>query len=292
MVLTERDTSTPVAIRAGWPRTVPYGSSSGAHMINLQPAADLTPCTWYRVVITDSLVDFAGSPVAPYSWDFRTGTDDGRRCSDDPYTADERYTRKVIDDLLDRPATDQELFDAGYAYERGTTRRTYVATTLAGAEARQKLVTDAFAHFLDRKPDPSGLAYWSNKLTTISLPEFVARLLAAPEVYRKAGGSNAGFVTALYPLIQGRSVDPGGLAYWTGRLDRGMSRGSLAKALLTSGEAARRTVRASYQDLLDRAPDAAGLAYWSGVVQRGADPRQLWAALAATAEYDRRAQVD
>jgi hypothetical protein len=261
-------------------------------MINLQPAADLTPCTWYRVAITDALVDFAGSPVTPYSWDFRTGTDDGRRCDDDPYTPDERYTRKVIEDLLDRPATEDELFDAGYDYDRGTTRRAYVATTLASAELRQKLVTDAFGYFLDRKADPSGLAYWSDRLTTISLPELSARLLASPEVYRKAGGTNAGFVAALYPLIQGRPVDPGGLAYWTGRLDRGMSRGSLAKALLTSAEAARRTVRAGYQDLLGRAPDPAGLTYWSGVVQRGADPRQLWAALAGTAEYDRKAQVD
>jgi hypothetical protein len=292
MVLEERDTAAPVANKPGWPRTVPYGSSSGAHLIDFQPAEDLAPCTWYRASVTESLLDYAGQPVTPYSWDFRTGTDDGRRCADDPYTADERYTAKVVDDLLDRAATDEELFDAGYDYDRGTTRQAFVLRTLAGAELRQKLVTDAFSHFLGRTPDPSGLAYWSTKLTTISLSEFGARLLAAPELYRKAGSTNAGFVSALYPLIQGRPADPSGLAYWTGRLDRGMSRGSLARALLTSAEAARRTVRAGYEDLLDRAPDPAGLSYWSGVIQRGADPRQLWAALAATAEYDRKAQVD
>jgi hypothetical protein len=292
MVLTERDTATPVAAQAGYPKTVPYGSASGAHTIAFQPAADLAPCTWYRAQTTEALVDALGNPSAPYQWDFRTGLDaEGRRCPDDPLTPDERYTAKVIGDVLDRDASDEDLFDAVYDYDRGTSRRAFVLTTLASEELRQKLVRDAFTAYLGREPDPAGAAYWTDRLTSLTLPEFHARLLGSPEVFRKGGGTNAGYVSALYPLVHGRSVDPGGLAYWTARLDRGLDRGSLARQLLTSRESARRTVRAAYADLLDRAPDPGGLAHWTGVVQRGADPRQLWDALAASAEYDRKAQL-
>ena len=92
-------------------------------------------------------------------------------------------------------------------------------------------------------------------------------------MYRKAGSTNRGYVAALYPLVHGRDVDPSGVAYWTGKLDRGLDRGTLAKMLLTSHESARRTVAQSYQDLLDRAPDPSGWTHWTGVLERGADPR-------------------
>jgi hypothetical protein len=292
MTLVERDSGDPVPIRSGWPRSVPYGSDSGEHMIGIQPAGDLTPCTWYRVGVTANLVDARNQPVAPMTWDFRTGTGArGTRCADDPYTANEKFVRKVTSDLLDRSATDAELQAATYRFERGTSRRTYTSTALASLEERQALVNTAFSTYLGRTPDPAGLAYWSTKLKTITVPDLSARLLGSDEVYRKAGSTNSGYVSALYPLVHGRSVDSGGLAYWTGRLDRGLDRGSLAKLLLTSHESARRTVDETYQNLLGRAPDSAGWAYWTGVLERAGDPRTLWLSIITSSEYDRKAQA-
>ena len=43
-------------------------------MIDVQPAADLQPCTWYRAGVTASLLDGEGDGVSPMTWDFRTGT--------------------------------------------------------------------------------------------------------------------------------------------------------------------------------------------------------------------------
>ena len=88
---------------AGWPRSVPYGADAGEHMIGIQPAGDLAPCTWYRAGVTANLVDARNQAVTPMTWDFRTGTDAaGNRCADDPYTANENFVRKVTSDLLDR----------------------------------------------------------------------------------------------------------------------------------------------------------------------------------------------
>ncbi|MCU1370138.1 MAG: hypothetical protein JWO77_1332 [Ilumatobacteraceae bacterium] len=292
MTLVERDTSEAVPIMAGWPRSVPYGADAGEHMVDIQPAGDLKPCTWYRAGVTANLVDARNQPVTPMTWDFRTGTDgDGNRCPDDPYIPNEKFVRKVTTDLLGRAATEEELQAANHAFERGRTRRTFTSTTLASTEERQLLVTRAFQQYLGRTPDPSGLTYWATKLKTITVPDLSARLLGSDEVYRKAGSTNSGYVAALYPLVHGRDVDPSGHAYWTKKLDQGLDRGKLAKMLLTSHESARRTVAQSYQDLLGRAPDASGWAHWTGVLERAGDPRTLWLSLISSTEYDRKAQA-
>jgi hypothetical protein len=74
MTLTERDTGVSVAPKAGFPRVVPYGAESGEHTIAFQPAANLKPCTWYRVDVTPSLIDGDGRPVQATSWTFRTSS--------------------------------------------------------------------------------------------------------------------------------------------------------------------------------------------------------------------------
>ncbi|HRW37728.1 MAG: DUF4214 domain-containing protein [Acidimicrobiales bacterium] len=291
MTLVERDSGDPVPFRSGWPRSVPYGPDAGEHLIGLQPGVDLAPCTWYRAGVTSNLVDARDEPVAPHTWEFRTGADaDGSRCPDDPYTADENFARKATSDLLGRPATDDELAALGYAAARGTTRATWTTDLLGSQEERELLVTEAFQHDLGRAPDPSGLAYWANQLRTISLPELHAKLLGSPEVYRRAGGTNAAYVAALYPLVHGRTVDPSGARYWTGRLDAGLRRSTLGLSLLTSHESAQRTVVQAFQRFLGRGPDPSGRTYWTGYLQRGKDPRDLWRSLILSAEYDRRAQ--
>ncbi|WP_426572515.1 DUF4214 domain-containing protein [Aquihabitans sp. McL0605] len=291
MTLNERDSGDPVAIEADWPRSVPYGSDAGEHMIDIQPAADLEPCTWYRAGVTSNVHDARNEPVVPTTWDFRTGTDAaGDRCADDPYNANEKFARKVTADLLDRTSTDPELQDVNSTIERGRSRKAYTATVLASAEERAKLVDDSFQHYLGRSTDPTGLTYWSNQLKKISLPELQSRLAGSDEVYRRAGSTNRGYVQALYQLVHGRATDPSGEDYWTARLDHGMSRGVLARTLLTSHESAQRTVVQSYDDLLGRTPDPSGKAYWTGVLEQRGDPRSLWQSIILSPEYDRQAQ--
>ncbi|MCB1007073.1 MAG: Ig-like domain-containing protein, partial [Acidimicrobiales bacterium] len=72
MTLTEADTGTPVPLRAGYPKIVPYNPEAGEHTIAIQPDGNLAKCTRYRVSVTEALIDGAGEPVVPYSWTFRT----------------------------------------------------------------------------------------------------------------------------------------------------------------------------------------------------------------------------
>jgi Bacterial Ig-like domain len=66
-------------VKSGYPKSVPYGPDAGEHVVDIQPAADLAPCTNYRVDITAALIDANARAVTPAHWTFRT---DG--CSDDP----------------------------------------------------------------------------------------------------------------------------------------------------------------------------------------------------------------
>lgn len=87
----------------------------------------------------------------------------------------------------------------------------------------------------------------------------------------------------------GRAPDPGGLAYWTGVLDRGVARDELA-SLLTTPEVIARRVQHAYQTLLDRPPDPAGSAYWAPQVA-AADQRALVIGIGASTEYITLAQT-
>lgn len=79
MTITDVATGAPVALKSGFPRSVPYGNDAGEHVIDVQPAADLDACTTYRVDVgVDSpVLDARGVAIEPYSWTFTT------RCADD-----------------------------------------------------------------------------------------------------------------------------------------------------------------------------------------------------------------
>lgn len=93
------------------------------------------------------------------------------------------------------------------------------------------------------------------------------------------------FVTALYLEVLGRLPDAGGLAFWSGRLDGGDSRASVADAVLRSSESIARQVMAIYADILGRSPDDGGLAFWQGVVGATGRSESVLVGLLASWEY-------
>lgn len=74
MTITDVATGDPVPLKSGYPKSVPYGSDGGEHMIDTQPAGNLAMCTWYRVDVSGQVpvMDARGLPVAHYSWQFQT----------------------------------------------------------------------------------------------------------------------------------------------------------------------------------------------------------------------------
>lgn len=181
----------------------------------------------------------------------------------------EHLTRRLAR-ALGSPAGSPSVAAAQVAADALGANASVKASRLAAARAvlaspfgRQAAAADLFQQAFGRTLDPSGRAYWSEKLRTISRTEMLARLTGSSEFYRRAGGTTASFVDAVYRSVLGRAPEPGGRAYWVARIDAGMPVDRVARSLVASSEYRRRQVDAAYQRVVGRTPAAADRAYWT-----------------------------
>ena len=76
-----------------------------------------------------------------------------------------------------------------------------------------------------READPSGLEFWCETIATKQRDAtHVARSFVDSQEFIDRNLSNEDYLEVLYRAFMGRSSDPGGLAYWLGRLENGTSR--------------------------------------------------------------------
>src|SRR5439155_5410378 len=115
----------------------------------------------------------------------------------------------------------------------------------------------------------------------------VAAILAGSDEYfqTRGGGSNDGFLSALYQDALRRQVDASGQASFTQLLQAGASRIDVALSVLNSLESHQDLVAGFYQQFLHRAADPAGLTVYVSALQGGARAEQVVAAILASTEY-------
>src|SRR5262249_685638 len=93
------------------------------------------------------------------------------------------------------------------------------------------------------------------------------------------------FVNQAYLDLLGRPADGGGLAYWSGQIDRGLPHGQLAAALVSSQESQTLQGQNLCLQLLGRPADANGLAVFVQALQQGATLDGVRASLVNSVEY-------
>jgi hypothetical protein len=181
--------------------------------------------------------------------------------------------------------------DAGLEFwygllDTGTPRESMVASFLRLPEHADLAVANAYRQILHRDGEPGGVAYWSQFLQAGgSLDDLRALLYGSPEyLAASGGGTTAGFFDALYGSILHRAPDTAGRTYWTGLLDRGVSRVDVARAMLVLAEPVRVAVFDLYLHLFGRTPSAGELDFWQGVWQTRGEFTVV-AALAGSGEY-------
>ncbi len=82
-------------------------------------------------------------------------------------------------------------------------------------------VQEAYVAFYGRPADPSGLAYWTDKLAAAkgNLAEIIQAFGSSAEATALYGSkSNLDAINTLYQQIFGRDADPEGLLYYNGEL--------------------------------------------------------------------------
>ena len=146
------------------------------------------------------------------------------------------------------------------------TTQQVVVNLLASPEYQQKLVNDLYIQYLGRPADPDGLASHVAMLQSSGEQAVIISLLSSDEFYANAGGTNEGFLSALYLALLDRPIDSTGLANYLAELNFGVSRATVVAEILNSAEGLQAQVNQAYQTYLDRTGDPSGLQSWVGVL--------------------------
>lgn len=112
--------------------------------------------------------------------------------------------------------------------------------------------------------------------------------LAAPASAQGAPVDTSAFITAAYRSLLGRPPEPGGLAYWQGRIDGGEPPSVVLGAIADSAEHREHVVRQAYLRFLERTPDAEGLRWWADAISDTLTLTGLRAQLLSSPEYAQR----
>jgi len=196
------------------------------------------------------------------------------------------WLQRVYLDALGR-----ELEEAGAAtftdlLGRGATRNDVAVAILSSDEYFNVVVSSYYEEYLGREADPSGLNAFVALLNDGARDEDVIAVIVASDEYfaGRAGGTNEGFVNALYQDLLGRAADASGLATFVGLLSS-QSRTQVATSILTSTEYRTRLIEGFYNDLLRREPDAEGVQAWVNFLSAGGTVEQVMGLMVASDEY-------
>ena len=137
------------------------------------------------------------------------------------------FVTQTYRDLLHRAADPGGLAYFTSFLDNGAATRVQVALAMqSGTEFRTNEVQGLYGTFLKRQADASGLATYTGLLATTSTVEQVTAILAGSDEYfrTQGGGTNDGFLGALYQDVLQRPIDASGQAGYNQVLNAGTSR--------------------------------------------------------------------
>jgi hypothetical protein len=197
------------------------------------------------------------------------------------------FVESLYWDLLGRAADDAGLQGWLAAMDGGTSRAQVAQSVEGSDEYHMAAVTTLYQNLLRRAPDAAGLSGFVSAMHNgLSLDDVAVALMSSAEYYQvRGGGTDAGFVNALYQDALNRGADAGGAAYFGGLLAGGDSRADVVQKVMMSTEAEQVAVNDAYQTFLRRDADAAGLGSWVAKKQHGLTTDQMFVALLSSDEY-------
>ena len=185
-------------------------------------------------------------------------------------TPNQKFVAQAYLDLLNRPVdpTGQTIFVS--FLNAGGTRQAVASAIENSNEYRTVVVNSLYNQFLHRAADAGGLTAFTNFLAAGGTDEQVAdMLIGSPEYFQnRGGGTNSGFLTALYSDALNRAVDSAGLGFLSA-LASGTTTAQIGALILGSTEYKQDLVQGFYQKFLHRAADAGGLNFFVNLLLSG-----------------------
>jgi hypothetical protein len=187
-------------------------------------------------------------------------------------TPDERYISEIYRDMLRRHVESAGLAFWNGLLDRGVARAQVALGIINSTpEYHTGVVEDMYQLYLHRTSDPMGL---QNALTFLnaggSQEQLATRFVCSSEYDRtRAGGTNTGFLNALYQDALNRSIDSAASKTFSDQLAAEGVRSEVADLIFASEEYRVDLVRNIYLRYLDREVEPNGLAIWTGLKKTG-----------------------
>jgi len=251
--------------------------------VNATPSVTINP--EFRSVTTAGQYNATGTLAVSRAWAAAIATFAEE-------TPNEQFISHVYLDFLNRSVDASGLAYWSSQLAAGQSRQQVVFQIEQTPEYANVTVEQLYQRYLHRPADPSGLSSFSSQLLAGERIEQVAAEIAGSQEFytTQGGGTNDGFLNALYQDALGRPIDPIARSFWTVQLAFGASRTSVATVVLNTQEYRHDVVTQAYQHLLDRNPDPAGSIAWQTVLNFGGTDQYVYSGIAGTQEYFEKAQ--
>jgi hypothetical protein len=215
----------------------------------------------------DSLWSFsAPNDLGPSAWPMfrqnaqRTGT--ALQMLPIEETPNGKYVIHAYRDLIGRDPSAAELrYGVGVIASFG--RAAFARNVVYSWQWIAHGVRDDFLAILGRPAGDGGAGYWMNQiLAGRTAANVKVALYASDEYYARAGGTPAGFATAIFTAFRGRPPTPAQVATWVDAVRR-TGRAGVATAFLQSLQGRQQRVAALFRAILHREPAPIDLDHWA-----------------------------
>lgn len=209
------------------------------------------------------------------------------------------FVQHLYEDLLGRDPAGGDDQPWLSLLASGTSQATVAQAILQSPEHLHILVNSMYQKLLGRTAETQGLDFWTNQLMHGSDESTVrAQIAASDEFFTRAGGTNDGYLAALYQDLLGRGGDAPSVALWQSQLAGGATRNDVAQGFVKSSEfhsllvndpPSSATVAGWYQTYFHRAADQAGASFFGAQLDHGTSLEKVQLEMLASDEYLARA---
>jgi protocatechuate 3,4-dioxygenase beta subunit len=201
-------------------------------------------------------------------------------------TPDKIYVDAVYVDLLGRTPDVTGLNYWSGQLSQGVARAMLINLIDHSAEYFGTIIKPAYQQFLGRTADASGLAYWTGQMAGgLSDERLEAGFIGSTEFFNHSGGTNKGWVDAMYQDLLGRQPDAGGETFWINQLNAGADRAGVAYGFAASAEREAQHVQADYLKYLGRSAGQSEVDYWLGQFLLGKTNEDIVTGFVGSDEY-------
>lgn len=202
-------------------------------------------------------------------------------------TANQHFVESLYQSLLHRPVDPTGLKAWTTQLDQGASRSQVVFAIEQSGEYRMDVIGGLYAKLLNRAVDPSGSATWNAFLAHGGTVEQLEAVIIGSGEYfaRRGGGTNGGWLQAVYQDVLNRGIDVNGLQTWSHDLIFGFTRGHIAQLIINNAEGFQVEVQTFYQQFLNRNADSDGLNHFVAAMLQGTRREPVIAGILGSDEY-------